>query len=394
MNEEVSLQEWELQWAGRDVHDLKKELDEMVARIQPLNERAMAAARRRQDYLAKPPKSLGALEDMSVRLAGISGEIKNRVKKQAIVIMCADNGVVEEGVASAPQSVTLSQTINFTKGITGVSSMARYFGIDLLVMDMGVAMDIPKGLYESEMVQSGRISEKIINRSMGKGTKNFAKENAMSIETVLRCLLTGIQSAQALASAGVEVMGIGEMGIGNTSTSSALLCSLTDTTGVEAVGRGGGLNDQGLNKKIEIVDKVSKECRGKDILEILARIGGFDIVAMAGAYIGAAIYRLPVVIDGFISAIAALVASRIAPLSKEFMFPSHMSKEPGYQKIMKELSLQPMVNLGMHLGEGSGCPIAFKVLEAATATMNLMYTLDEGGIDAEYLEEIREKNLI
>ncbi|MBK5253862.1 MAG: nicotinate-nucleotide--dimethylbenzimidazole phosphoribosyltransferase [Peptostreptococcaceae bacterium] len=373
------------------------ELNELLKAIKPLNEEAMEKAKERQNYLAKPPGSLGYLEDISIKLAGITGEVKNNVKKQAVVIMSADNGVCEEGVASAPQQVTMAQTINFTRRITGVSSMAQYFDIDLLVIDMGVAMDIPKELYTDSMTveEDGklRITKGIVDRSLGKGTKNLFKEPAMTREQVIEAVFTGIDAVKAMKDCDIELFGVGEMGIGNTTTSSTVLAALTDLPAIDIVGRGGGLNDDGLAKKIEVVEKSAKNLSKDNPLDILSKVGGFDIAAMVGAFIGAALYRIPVVIDGFISANAALVAKTICPSVTDFMFASHKSYEVGYMKTMKELNLKPMFSLGMRLGEGSGCPIAFKIIQAATGTMNLMWTLEEASIDAGYLEEIRDKNL-
>ena len=359
------------------------------------DEEAMKAAKERQDYLAKPPGSLGGLEDISVKIAGITGRpYGNDVRKQAIAIMSADNGVVEEGVASAPQSVTLMQTINFTRRITGVSSMAKYFGIDLLVTDVGVAMEIPEELYtDSMLTEDGKITRLIVNRRIADGTANLAKGPAMTREQALTALNVGLDAAEAFEKAGVQLMGIGEMGIGNTTTSTALICALTGKSPRELTGRGGGLNDEGLTKKIKVIeDAVNGFCMA-DPLEKLSCIGGFDICAMTGAFIGAAIHRIPVVVDGLISAAAACMAKEFAPTVTDFMFASHKSYEPGYSIAVERLGLTPVFTLGMRLGEGSGCPIMFKTIEAACASMDLMKTLEEASIEADYLEEIRRDNL-
>ena len=373
----------------------EKNLFELIGEIKGLDDAAMKAAKERQDYLAKPPGSLGRLEDISIKIAGITGKaVGNDVTRQCVVIMCADNGVVEEGVASAPQSVTLSQTINFTRRYTGVSSMAKYFGIDLLVTDVGVAMEIPEELYtDSMLTEDKKIPVKIVNRRIANGTRNLAKEAAMTREEAVCAMLTGIEAVKAMKDAGIQLFGIGEMGIGNTTTSSAVLSALTGVKAEEVVGRGGGLNDEGLAKKIKIVDDaVNSWCMG-DPIEKLAKVGGFDICAMVGAFLAAGIYRIPVVIDGFISIVAACVAKELNPRVVDFMFASHKSFEVGYVIAMERLGLAPMFDLGMRLGEGSGCPIAFKIIEAAVASMNLMKTLEEASIEGDYLEEIRRENL-
>ena len=367
----------------------------LIGQIEDLDAAAMKAAKERQDYLAKPPGSLGRLEDISIKIAGITGKpMGNDVTKQCIAIMSADNGVVAEGVASAPQSVTLSQTINFTRRYTGVSSMAKYYGIDLLVTDVGVAMEIPKELYtDSMLTEDGKIPGKIVNRRIADGTGNLAKEAAMTRAQAVRAMLTGFEAAEAAKKAGVQLFGIGEMGIGNTTTSSALLSALTGVKAEEVVGRGGGLNDEGLRKKIKIVDDAVNSWCMNDPIEKLSKVGGFDICAMVGAFLGAAVHRMPVVIDGFISVVAACYAKELNPKVTDYMFASHKSYEIGYQIAMDRLGLSPMFDLGMRLGEGSGCPIAFKIIETAVAAMNLMKSLEEASIDGDYLEEIRRDNL-
>ncbi len=373
----------------------EKKLFTLIGEIKGLDEAAMKAAKDRQDYLAKPPGSLGRLEDISIKIAGITGKaVGNDVTRQCVAIMCADNGVVEEGVASAPQSVTLSQTINFTRRYTGVSSMAKYYGIDLLVTDIGVAMEIPQELYtDSMLTEEGKIPVKIVNRRIANGTRNLAKEAAMTRAEAVQAILTGIEAAEAVKKAGIQLFGVGEMGIGNTTTSSAVLSALTGAKAKDVVGRGGGLNDEGLAKKIRIVDDaVNSWCMG-DPIEKLAKVGGYDICAMTGAFLGAGIYRIPVVIDGFISVVAACVAKELNPRVVDFMFASHKSYEIGYQIAMERLGLAPMFDLGMRLGEGSGCPIAFKIIETAIASMNLMKSLEEASVNGDYLEEIRRENL-
>ena len=374
---------------------MSTKLQEIIDNIEKsgdLYEDAVKEAEARQEVLAKPTGALGTLEDISIQLAGITGKVKNSMKQQAVVIMSADNGVVDEGVASAPQSVTLSQTINFTRHYTGVSSMAKYFGIDLLVVDTGVKMAIPSSLYSAEMTEEGRLTAKIVNRRIADGTRNLAKEPAMTDEEALRAIMTGIEAAKAIKDCGYDIFGVGEMGIGNTTTSACVLAALCGKTGEDVVGRGGGLNDEGLAKKIRIVDEAIKGLDPADVTDILAKVGGFDICAMTGAFLGAAYYRIPVVIDGYISAVAALCAYRLAPKAVNFMFGSHQSKEKGYLIAMDALGVKPYFNLGMRLGEGSGCPISFKIIETACAAMNGMATFAEGAIDADYLEEGKKGN--
>lgn len=385
---------------------MEKKLAEILNEIEKngnLDAKALREAESRQEVLAKPTGALGDLEAISIKLAGITGQVKNEVKQQAIAIFSADNGVVEEGVASAPQSVTYSQTINFTRRLTGVGSMAKYHGIDLLVVDMGMKTPAPEKLYHDEMFVETcekcdgyfcktAICSKIINRRLGEGTANFAKGPAMTNEQMEKAILTGIEAVEAIKKAEFQVFGVGEMGIGNTTTSACVLSALTGESSEVVVGRGGGLNDDGLKKKVEIVEEAVKDLDPNDVPSILTKVGGFDICAMVGAYIGAAYYRLPVVIDGYISAVAALAAMRLSPKTKNFMFTSHKSLEPGYKIAIDALDIKPMFDLGMRLGEGSGCPIAFKIMETACATMNGMATYEEGAIDADYLDERKKGN--
>ncbi|MDD7020044.1 nicotinate-nucleotide--dimethylbenzimidazole phosphoribosyltransferase [Hornefia butyriciproducens] len=372
----------------------EKDIEALSREICPPDREAMEKAAARQEELAKVPGSLGRLEDISIRMAGITGNVTgNDLRKQCIAVFCGDNGVVAEGVASAPQTVTLCQTINFTRRITGMSAQARYFGIDVLDVDMGVAEDIPEELYtDSMLTEDGSIPVKIVNRSIARGTKNLAKEPAMTRRQAIQGILTGFEAADAMKKAGIQLCGIGEMGIGNTTTSSCLLSAVTGVEAEDLVGRGGGLNNEGLETKIRIVREAGERCRDMDPIGKLAAVGGFDLCAMTGCYLGAARNRMPVVIDGFISIVAAVMAREIQPLVTHYMFASHKSTEVGYNTAMERLGLKPMFDLGMRLGEGSGCPVAFKIMEAGCASMNLMKTLAEGSIDAGYLEEIKKGN--
>ena len=382
-------------------------IKDLIDKIGPLDREAMEEAQKRQDYRVKVPRSLGRLEEISVRLAGITGKpFGNDVSRQAIVIMSADNGIVEEGVASAPQTVTLMQTVNFTKRITGVGTQAAHFGIDILDIDVGVRLPMPGEYVTDSMLSEDpedpeglpRLARKVVNRRIANGTQNFLKEPAMTMEETVRAILIGAEAVDAAAKAGIDMLGVGEMGIGNTTTGSAMICAVTGMTGAQVAGRGGGLNDAGLARKAEVIDLGLKKYGfadgayrrdGKDPLELLACLGGYDIAAMAGAYLGAAAHRIPVVVDGVISIAAALVAREICPMAAGYMFTSHRSQESGYTAAAEALGIEPMFDLGMKLGEGSGCPIAFKIIEAAVTVMNDMWSLEEAQVDSEYLEELR-----
>ena len=355
-------------------------LEEVLADIRPLDAEAMEAARRWQDRLAVPPGSLGKLQDAAVRLAGITGKLKNDITRSRIIVLAADNGIYEEGIGSAPRTVTAAQAANMTRYLTGMSSMAHYFGDQIRVVDVGIADP-----YDAPM---------IIDRKIAPGTKNFVHEPAMTREQAIDAILAGEEMAKKAYEEGVTTIGVGEMGIGNTTTSSAVLCALTGLSVEQVTGRGGGINDAAFAHKKEVI-RIGLEKHKpdpKDPVDVLSKVGGFDLAAMCGVFLGAARYRIPVVIDGFISIVAALCAARICPTAKEYMFPSHASFEIGYAKAAEELGLEPWLLLNMRLGEGSGCPLAFRVLEAACAFTNNMATFDQASIDDGYLEEIREKD--
>ena len=347
----------------------------MDFRILPLDEGAMTLARQRQAQLAKPPGSLGRLEDLSVQLAGITGRIHNKIEKKHLLVFAADNGVVEEGVSSAPQSVTLMQTINLTRHKTGASTLCRHFGCEITVCDVGVNADIT--------------DPRVLNRKIAYGTRNIVKGSAMTREQAEQAILTGIRVAR---STDADMLGIGEMGIGNTTTSSAVLSVLLGASVEDVTGRGGGITDSGFLKKKQVI-KTAIEVNQPDktdVIDVLAKVGGFDLAAMCGAFIGAALTRRPVVIDGFISAVAALCACKLCPNVKGYLIPSHASYEIGYKLAMGAMGLEPMLLLDMRLGEGSGCPLAFEVLGAACAIINDMATFEEADIDDGYLDEIRQ----
>ena len=353
---------------------MQKELDALVRAVAPLDRSAMTAAEEHQARLAKPPGSLGRLEELSIQLAGITGRVHNALNKKQLLVFAADNGVVAEGVSSAPQSVTKQQTINLMRGKTGAAVLAKHFGCGLTVCDVGVNADI----YEST----------VLNRKIAYGTQNICTGPAMTREQTLQAILTGAEIARTVDA---DVIGVGEMGIGNTTTSSAVLAVLLGAD-VEAVtGRGGGITEESFRKKKAVI-RTAIEVNRPDrdnVVGVLSKVGGFDLAAMCGAFLGAAAARRPAVIDGLISAAAALCAVRLCPNVRGYLVPSHASFEIGYRLAMEAMDLRPLFDLGMRLGEGSGCPLAFQVLDAACAVINDMATFDEAGINDDYLDEIR-----
>ena len=343
--------------------------------IAPLDEAAMNAARQRQMMLAKPPGSLGRLEELSVQLAGMTGNVHNRIEKKHLLVFAADNGVTTEGVSSAPQSVTLQQSINLTRAKTGASVLCKHFGCGITVCDVGIAAVVR--------------DEQVVNRKIAYGTGNIFREPAMTRQQAEQAIATGIELAR---DTDANVLGVGEMGIGNTTTSSAVLSVLLDADVDAVTGRGGGITDSSFQKKKDVIRRAIAINRPDkaDPVDVLAKVGGFDIAAMCGAFLGAAATHRPVVIDGFISAVAALCAVKLCPNVKGYLIPSHASYEIGYKLAMDAMGLTPIFLLGMRLGEGSGCPLAFQVLSAACTIINDMATFDQAGINDDYLDEIRQ----
>ena len=345
--------------------------------IAPADNAAMEKARQRQAELAKPPGSLGKLEDYSIRLAGITGKVKNSIEKCQVIVLAADNGVTAEGVSSAPTSVTLSQVINMTRHITGMSSLAYYFGNEVVVADLGIDTD--------------RKIPGVLDRKIRRSTGNIAKERAMTRQQVLDAIAVGLDLAADAAKDGVNAVGVGEMGIGNTTTSSAVLSALTGATPESVTGRGGGLTDQAFAVKKQVITQALAlhHPDREDVVDVLSAVGGLDLAAMTGVFLGCALQHIPAVVDGFISIVAALCACRLNPNVKDYLFLSHASYEIGYRLAAEELGLEPCLLLDMRLGEGSGCPIAFQILKAACAVMNGMGTFAEAAIQDDYLEPIR-----
>ena len=350
-------------------------LETLISSVTSLDEEAMEAARRRQMELAKPPQSLGRLEELSIQLAGITGKLRNHMDHPHLLVFAADNGVVEEKVSSAPQSVTLMQTINLTRAKTGASVLCKHVGAGITVCDVGVNAVIRE--------------PKVLDRKIAFGTNNIAKGPAMTREQAEKAILIGAQLAMDTEA---DALGVGEMGIGNTTTSSAVLAVLLGVPVETVTGRGGGITDESFRRKKQVIAQAieTNQPNPGDPVEVLQKVGGFDLAAMCGAFLGAAASHRPVVIDGFISVVAALCAVRLCPEARSYLVPSHLSYEIGYRLAMKELNLEPIFQLGMRLGEGSGCPLTFQVLSDACAILNDMATFDQAGIDDGYLEEIRE----
>lgn len=344
---------------------MEEPLQKYVDGIREIDRDAKAAAQARLDSLIKPPGSLGKLEDIAAKLAGVTGKVKNDLKKKCILVMCADNGVIAEGIASAPQEITFEMMCNFIKGVTGVAVLAKNCGADIKVFDVGVNTD--------EAIPGVTI------RKAGKSTGNIKSGPAMSRVEAVQTILAGIEAVNDAKREGYELIGAGEMGIGNTTTTTAILSALTKIPAEEITGKGAGLNSEAHAKKIAVINSAIKinSPDVKDPVDLISKLGGFDIAAMTGVFLGSAYYRIPVVVDGYISIASAYLAVMMNPKVKDYLFLSHLSEEPGYLMYAKLLGLEAPLNLNMRLGEGSGCPLMFDVIQSACAVMSNMATFDE-----------------
>lgn len=345
-------------------------LEEVIQGIVPADQEAMGRAKARWDSIAKPLGSLGALEDAVIRIAGMSGSPDVDISKRAVVVMCADNGVVAEGVTQTGQEVTAIVAENMSTGDTSVCAMSRAAGAEVVPVDIGTAVP----------VTGARIRQKCVRR----GTANMTRGPAMSREEAVQAILAGVEIARELRGQGVKLLATGEMGIGNTTTSSALAAVLLNRPVEDMTGRGAGLSSEGLQRKIRAIEtaiRVNKPDPG-DVLDVLHKVGGLDIAGLAGVFLGGALCRTPVLVDGFISSVAALVAARLCPHCRDYMLGSHASEEPASQLVLSELNLRPFLYAGMRLGEGTGAVAVMPLLDMGLAVYREMATFEDTNIEA------------
>jgi len=337
-------------------------LEETIKAVGLVDQEAMARTQREIDYCLKPPGSLGKLEDIARQVAGITGKVHNTINKKAIVVMMADNGVYQEGVAMYPQDVTRIGAEFVTSGKMGVNFLAKHAGADIIAVDIGIQVDVDL--------------PRVLNRKVRYGTANFRREPAMKREEALQAIENGIEVTNQAIDDGYDLIGTGEIGIGNTTASSAVLYAFTGANIEKVVGRGAGLSDEAYEQKKSVVrDSVHLHQPDRDDpLDVLSKVGGLDICGMTGTYLACAARRVPVVADGLISNVAALAAMRLAPQVLGYILPSHISFEPG-AKLLKEITgLEPMLDMNMRLGEGTGCALAFPIIEAALTMIEEMGT--------------------
>ncbi len=350
---------------------MKRVLD-ITLRILPLDEVAMRAARERQDQLTKPRGSLGRLEELAVRVAGMTGRERPRLPRKTVIVLAADHGVAAEGVSAYPQVVTAQMVQNILRGGAAINVLARQAGARVVVADLGVATVLPQ-------------HPKLIDKKIGPGTKNMTRGPAMSREAALAAIGAGIAIVEAEVEGGLDLIATGDMGIGNTTASSAITAAITGCAVVGVTGRGTGVDDAGWNRKVAVIERALEVNRPdpSDPLDVVAKVGGYEIAGLAGVMLGAAAHRVPVIIDGLISGAAALIASGLSSAVRDYLIAAHTSVEIGHRVILQHLGMVPLLDLGLRLGEGTGAVLAMQLVDDALAVLDEMATFDEAGVATE-----------
>lgn len=344
-------------------------LTALIARIEPLDAVSMRIARTRQDMLTKPLGSLGCLESLSIQIAGITRQSQPQLRQKVVVVMAGDHGVVREGVSAYPQEVTPQMVLNFLSGGAAINVLSRHVGARVVIVDMGVACDIPA-------------HPDLLVKKVAYGTQNITSGPAMSRQQAEQAILTGAAVVESEIAHGLDILATGDMGIGNTTPSAAIAAAVTGKPASEIVGRGTGVDDDGLRRKIFAVERALQRNQPdpQDGLDLLAKVGGFEIGGLTGAILSAAANHRPVVIDGFISTAAAIIAATLAPRVKDYLVAAHTSQELGHRRMMDWLGLTPLLDLQMRLGEGTGAVLAMSLVEAACKILNEMATFGEAGV--------------
>lgn len=345
-------------------------INHVITRVPALDRRAMALAHARQARLTKPAGSLGRLERLAVQLAGIRGEARPRLRHTLVALMVADHGVAAaERVSAYPTAVTAQMVRNFARGGAAISVLARAAGARIVVVDVGVAADLPPGLG-------------VVHRKVAYGTANLAQGPAMTAEQALEAVTAGLEVVEREAEQGLDLVCLGEMGIGNTTAASAIVAALTGAPVAEVTGRGTGIDNATWEGKKAVVERALRVNRpdASNALDVLAKVGGFEIGGLVGVTLGAAARRVPVVIDGFIATAAALVAAELCPAARGYLIAAHRSAEAGHRVALERLEIEPLLMLDLRLGEGSGAALALPVIHAALALHDEMATFEEAGV--------------
>ena len=332
------------------------------------DEGARAAVARRLDAKTKPPRSLGRLEDLACAVAAIQGTDRPDVRKKAVVVMAADHGVAAAGVSAYPPEVTGQMVLNFAAGGAAICVLARQAGAEVVVVDMGCRAPVGH--------------PGVLDRRIGPGTRDFTRGPAMSREEALRALEAGAAVAADLARRGVRLIGLGEMGIGNTTAASAMACAFLGAPAEAVTGRGTGVDDAGYARKLRAIERALEVNRPdpRDALDVLSKVGGFEIAGLAGVALGAAARRIPVLVDGLISTAAAFAAARLNPAPAACLLPSHGSVEIGHRKLLEALGTRPLLDLDLRLGEGTGAALAMTLVESAVRILDEMATFESAGV--------------
>lgn len=344
-------------------------LQNIIEKIQSLDEPATAAAKTRQLVLTKPAGSLGRLEELSIQLAGITGKAIPEIKDKVIITMAGDHGVVEEGVSAFPQEVTPQMVLNFLHGGAAINVLAKHVGARITVVDMGVATDMdPHPL--------------LIDKKVAHGTLNMTKGPAMKRKQAEQAILAGVEVVEMEIEKGLDIVGTGDMGIGNTTPSTAIAASLTGVEPAKLAGRGTGVDDEGLKRKINAIERALdlNKPNPKDGLDVLSKVGGFEIGGLVGVILGAAAHRKAIMVDGFISTAAAMIAVTLAPTVRPYLISAHRSQEYGHSQMVEWLGLKPLVDLDFRLGEGTGAALGISFAEAACKILAEMATFAEAGV--------------
>ncbi|MCS7287030.1 MAG: nicotinate-nucleotide--dimethylbenzimidazole phosphoribosyltransferase [Anaerolineae bacterium] len=346
-----------------------KSLEKIISQIGPLSENAMLAAKLRQDQLTKPQGSLGRLEELSIQIAGITGNPRPVIHHKAVIVVAGDHGVAAEGVSAYPQEVTAQMVYNFLQGGAAINVLARHVGARVTVVDAGVAVDL-------EPHPALKI------RKIGYGTGNIARGPAMTHQQALQALEVGIALVEEELSQGLDLVAPGDMGIANTTPAAAIAAAVTGLPPAMVTGRGTGVDGETLAHKVAIVERALQVNKPdpKDGVDLLAKVGGFEIGVITGIILGAAAHRIPIVLDGFISTAGALIAATIAPAVKDYCIAGHNSAEQGHHAMLEYLGLKPLLDLNMRLGEGTGAVLAMSLVEAACKILNEMATFAEAGV--------------
>jgi nicotinate-nucleotide--dimethylbenzimidazole phosphoribosyltransferase len=349
-------------------------LEEILKKIEPIDEEWIAKARARTEQLVMPTRALGRLHEISERLCGIQKTLQPSINRKAVLVMAGDHGVVDEGISAYPQEVTGAMVQTFLAGGAGINAIARHVDAEVFVVDMGIIAEIA----DADLPGSDRL----IIHKISPGTANFTRGPAMSRQEAERSILLGFGEASKLVQNGVEIIGTGDMGIGNTTPSAAIGAVITGAGLENMVGRGTGVDDEGLARKRDAVARgiAKNKPDPGDGLDVLAKVGGFEIGGIAGTILAGAFHRRPVVVDGFISTAGALIAHALCPRVADYLFAGHCSEESGHRAMLRHLDLDPILDLGMRLGEGTGGALAMGVMLGATSIFKEVLTFEEAGV--------------